>query len=135
MTKKKKNTTPKIATKQQTEYLKCVLTAEEVAVAANDLAKLLDDTQALEDQLASVKADFKAKIEKCEADTRVKQRLVRDKCDYRQVECDVEYNYSTLMVKITRKDTNEVIEDRKMTLGEKQMTMDFDEDGKEQAAA
>ncbi len=116
----------KIATKEQTEYLKCALTAKEVAVAANDLAKLLDDIHALEDQLVSIKADFKAKLEKCEADIRVSQRLVRDKYEYRNVECDVEYNYLTLMVKITRKDTAEIVEERKMSLAEKQMTMDFD---------
>jgi len=120
--------TKKIATKEQTEYLKCALTAKEVAVAANDLAKLLDDSQALDDQLVSVKADFKAKLEKCEAGIRVSQRLVRDKYEYRNVDCEVEYNYSTLMVKITRKDTSEIVEDRKMTLGEKQMTIDFDEE-------
>ena len=119
-------TKDKIATKQQVEYLKYLLTEEEVAVAANDLAKLLDDAQALEDGLASVKADFKAKIEKCEADIRIKQRLVRDKCEYRNIECDIEYNYTTLTVKIIRKDNGDVVEERKMTMGEKQMTMDFD---------
>ena len=124
MSKKEKE--EKIATKQQTEYLKCVLSKEEVAVAANDLAKLLDDSQALESGLASVKADFKAKLEKCEADTRIKQRLVRDKYEHRYVDCNVEYNYSTLKVKIARKDTGEIIEERNMTMGERQTTMDFD---------
>ncbi len=116
----------KIATKQQTEYLKRMLSTEEVALAANDLAKLLDDSQALESQLVSVKADFKAKLEKCEADVRLKQRLVRDKYEYCYIDCDVEYNYSTLMRKITRKDTSEVVEERKMSMSEKQMSMDFD---------
>ncbi len=116
----------KITTKQQSEYLKCILTTEEVATAANDLAKLLDDQQALEAGLASVKADFKAKLEKCEADMRVKQRLVRDKYEYRQVDCDVEYNHSMTTVKVTRKDTGETVEDRKMDYSEKQMMLDFD---------
>ena len=124
MTKEKE----KISTKQQTEFLRCNLTEREIAVAADDLAKFLDDGSALETQLISVKADFKAKLERCEADIKIKQRLVRDKCEYRDIECDVEYNYSTLTVKITRKDTKEIVEDRKMTLGEKQMTMDFDKD-------
>ncbi len=132
MAKKEKD---KIATKQQSEYLKCMLTTEEVAMAANDLAKLLDDEKALETQLISIKADFKAKLEKCQADINVKQRLVRDKYEYCPVECDVEYNYTTLTVKLTRKDLNIMVEERKMTLGEKQMTMDFDKDSKEKENA
>jgi len=123
MAKTKKD---KVATKQQSEYLKCNLTEEEVAIAANDLAKLLDDQQALEAGLASVKAEFKAKLEKCQADLRVKQRLVRDKYEHRYVDCDVEYNYTALTMKITRKDTDTVVEERKMSFAEKQMTMDFD---------
>ena len=123
----------KVVTKQQTEYLKCELTKDEVAAAANNLAKLLDDYQALEAQLTSIKAEFKAKLEKCDADVRIKQRLVRDKYEHRYVECDVEYNYSTGTVKITRKDTGEIVEERAMTLGEKQMTIDFDSKKKEKA--
>ena len=130
MSKEKKtpNPTLAIATKQQMEYLKCALTVDEVAVAANDLAKLLDDYQALESALASVKADFKAKLEKCDADVRIKARLVRDKYEYRNQECDVEYNHTTLTIKVTRKDTKEVIEERKMTSEEKQMTLEFDKE-------
>lgn len=130
----KKEKKEKIATKQQTEYLRCALTEEEVALAADNLAKLLDDSQALESQLASVKADFKAKLEKCEADIRIKQRLVRDKYEYRNVDCDVEHNYSTLMIKITRKDTNEITEERTMSFAEKQMKLDFDGENKEKVA-
>jgi hypothetical protein len=123
----------KIATKQRTEFLKCELTTEEVASAANDLAKLLDDKQAIEAGLASVKADFKAKLEKCDADIKVKQRLVRDKSEYRNIECDVEYNYSTTTVKIIRKDTKETVEERSMDYSEKQMELPFD-DEKDEAA-
>ena len=112
----------KIATKQQTEYLKCSLTKSEIAIAADDLAKFLDDLQALESGLTSVKA----KIEKCEAEIKIKQRLVRDKCEYRNVDCDIEYNYSLLTVKSIRKDTGEVTEERNMTMSEQQITMDFD---------
>ena len=119
---------PKIATKQMSEFLRCELTREEVASAANDLATLLDDRQALEEALASVKAEFKAKIEKCEANIKIKQRLVRDKYEHRSTECDIAYNYTDGTVKITRKDTGKVTEEREMTLGEKQMTMEFDKD-------
>lgn len=131
----KKEDQDKTATKQQTEYLKCDLTREEVEAAASDLAKELDDLQALENQLTALKAEFKAKIEKCEATIRVKQRLVRDKYEHRNVECDVVYNYTKCTVIIIRKDIDKIVEERKMTLGEKQMKMDFDGEEKTGAEA
>ena len=124
----KKNEKAKIATKERLEFLKCSLTKEEVAIAANDLAKLLDDNEALEDQLKSIKTDFKAKIEKSLADINIKKRLVRDKHEYRNVNCVIVHNYTTLRITTTRKDTGVVTEDRDMTMSERQMTMDFDKD-------
>ena len=119
-------TEEKTATRQRTEYLKCILTEEEVAAAAQSLARELDDLTALEANLTKVKAEFKAKMEAANAAVTIQQRLVRDKSEYRSVECDVAYNYTTGTMKVTRKDIDEVVEERKMTYDEKQMKMEFD---------
>jgi len=125
----KKNTAkaePKVITKQQQEYLKCILTEEEVAQAANELARGISSLKELDDALTSIKAEFKGKVEKEEANINVKARLVRDKHEYRNVECDAIHNFTDCTVTIVRKDTNETVETRKMTFSEKQTTIDFD---------
>jgi len=124
-----KNTTkvePKVVTKQQQEYLKCILTDEEVAQAANELAREISTVSELDKAFDSIKAEFKGKIEKSEANISVKARLVRDKHEYRNIECDAIHNFTDCTVTIVRKDTGEQVETRKMTYAEKQTTMEFD---------
>lgn len=117
----------KVSTKQRQEYLRCLLTTDEVALAANELAKQLDDLAIITAELTTVKAEFKAKAEKCKAEITIQQRLVRDKREHRNVDCDVIYNFTQLTVTVTRKDTGEVVENRKMSSSEKQMKLNFDE--------
>lgn len=126
MTKVDTKKQAKTVTKLQQEYLKCVLTEEEVAQAANELAREVASLKELDEALISIKSEFKGKMEKSEANISVKARLVRDKHEYRNVECDVIYNYTDCTVTITRKDTGEAVETRKMTFAEKQTTMNFD---------
>ena len=116
----------KIITKQQQEYLKCILTEEEVAQAANELAREVSTLKELDEALNSIKAEFKGKIEKSEANIGIKARLVRDKHEYRNVECDVFHNFTDCTITIIRKDTGETVETRKMTFAEKQITLEFD---------
>ena len=117
----------KTVTKQRTEFLKCELTREEVEEAANKLATEIDSLTSLEEELKSVKADFKAQVEKSNAQVLMLTGLVRNKWQYRHIECDVLYDYTEQTVIVTRKDTGEVTEERAMSLGEKQMSFDFDE--------
>lgn len=115
----------KKVTKTEQQFLKCVLTEEEVAQAAGELAREVENLKELEEALGSIKAEFKGKTEKAEANISIKARLVRDKHEYRNVECDVTYDYSACDVTVTRKDTGEIIETRKMTYNERQTTMEF----------
>ncbi len=110
-----------IQIRTERQFLQCKLTPEEQEQAAQDLARLLDDLQGLEEQLTSIKTDFKGKIEQCEANINVKKRLVRDKRELRPVDCEVQSNFTQCTVRVTRKDTGEVIEDRKMTGNEAQL--------------
>jgi len=108
-------------------FLDYKLTEKEVAEASQSLATHLGQRSSLDDQLKTIKAEFKAKIEKCQADINLQARLVRDQKETRLIPCDVEYNYTTCMIKVTRKDTKEIVSDRKMIGDEKQMDMKFKE--------
>ncbi|HUV71687.1 MAG TPA: hypothetical protein VMW25_01625 [Clostridia bacterium] len=122
--------TEKNKTIKETRHLKCDLTKEELLQAGEDLAKAIDGVTTLEEQLASVQKDFKAKIAALEAEITIKQRLVRNKNEFRFVECQLTLNYTTLQAVSVRTDTEEIIEERKMTQEEKQMKIEFDKDKK-----
>ena len=126
----KKDETPKVKTTHETRLLKCELTEEEVRVAAQELARNLDELEALDDQLGQVKADFKTQIVSKEAAAKVQRNLVRNKYDYRNTQCSMVLDYTNGTVTVTREDTGEVIKERKMHAEEKQMNMGFDDEEK-----
>ncbi|MBE3145027.1 MAG: hypothetical protein IMZ61_14080 [Planctomycetes bacterium] len=122
----KKATEPSVKTTHETRYLKCMLTEDEISVAAQELARHLDEMEVLDDELKKVKADFKAQIERKEAELKVQKNLVRNKYIYRNVPCSLVLNYTGQTAICTRDDTQAIVEDRKMTMVEKQMDLGFD---------
>jgi hypothetical protein len=119
---------PVIMTRKDRRFLTCQLTEEEIRAAAEAMARYHDDKQELEEQITSIKAEFKAKIEQCEANIRAQKRLVRDKRETRPVDIEITSNFTDCTVTTTRLDTGEIIEDRKMTGDERQLRI-TDDDG------
>ena len=131
MAKKKaepKKTPNKVYT--ETRKLKCNLTNEEVLAHANSLAETIDDIAKLDDELKTMKEQMKAKITEKNAVVRVKQLLIRNKYELRDVECEVTMNWTTLKVTVKRLDSGEVVEERDMNYEEKQMSFSFTDDDK-----
>ena len=116
MAKAKKD---KIRETEITENLKCMLTEDEVKQAGEAMAKFVQDTARLEGDLKSIKASFKAKIEAAAAGIIDNSNKVRDKYEYRDVDCMQSMNFTVHTIKVTRADTKIVIENRKMTNKEK----------------
>ena len=129
MNKKKEE---KISTSKEFHNLKVSLTEDELLQAGEDLANAIDEVNKLEDEKKALVEDFKARIAVHEATIAVKQRLVRNKNEYRNVECELTLNYTAQKAKLVRLDTKEVVSEREMTMEEKQMQM-FDNE-KEEAA-
>jgi len=129
----KKSDEPKVKTTHENRVLKCELTEEEVRVAAQELARNLDELESLDDKLKELKAVFKAQIEAKEAAAKVQRNLVRNKWDYRTTPCTMVLDYTNGTVTVTREDTGEVIKERKMLAEEKQMDMGFDGEDSEAA--
>lgn len=121
MAKKNEDTTTQIVKDRQ--FLSCQLTAEELAAAAQDLARLIDDQHAIDDEFATVKSQFKAKLEQVEANIGVKARLVRDKREIRSVDIEKTLDYTNCTVVVVRLDTGQVIESCKLTGDEKQLKL------------
>ncbi len=102
--------------------------------AGEDLANAIDEVSKLEDEKKAMNDEFKAKTAVHDATIAVKQRLVRNKNEYRNVECELTLNYTTQKATLVRLDTNTVVSERDMTMEEKQMKMDFDDDQQEAVA-
>ena len=113
-------------TYEYTKTLKCVLSQEELLKTGTELARALDEQVELEEELQSIKDSFKGKLTTAGARITSLKSIVRDKCDYRKVDCEQVFDNKTGTVTETRKDTGEVIETRKMTADERQSKM-FDE--------
>jgi len=113
--------TPVIEIKKDRRFLMTKLTADEVAAAADDVARYLDDLTGLEAELTTVKSQFKARIEQCEANIAAKARLVREKKEIRPVDVEERYDMTECTLTVVRLDTGELIEERPLTGNEKQM--------------
>ena len=124
----KKKDEPSVKTTHETRYLKCLLTEDEIRIAGDTLARNLDELEVLDDKLKEIKADFKAQIEAKEAAAKVQRNLVRNKYDYRNVPCTLVLNYTGGTAICTRDDTEAIVDDRPMTMAEKQMDLGFDGD-------
>ena len=134
MAKVKTKTDEKIKTTHERHLLKCQLTQEELLGYGDELADALDNLRQLQEEKEQVVKDFKAREAAFEAQVVIKQLLVRNKYEHRQVDCNLVLNYTTQNATLTRLDTNETVKERKMTEEEKQLDLGFDGDEQEEAA-
>ena len=109
----------KIRETEITENLRCMLTEDEVKQAGETMARLIQDKTRLEQDKKSATASFKAKIDAADAGIIDQSNKVRDKYEYRDVDCMKIQNFTAHTIKMTRSDINTVFEDRKMTVREK----------------
>ena len=123
-----KQDAPVLEVKKDRRFLMCALTAEELAGTSDALARYIDDSAAIKDELDTIKAQFKGRTEQCEANIKAAARLIRDKKELRTVDIEVRSDYTNCTITVVRLDTNEVVEAaRPMTGEEKQLQIDFDE--------
>ena len=120
--------TLRVKTQTYTKLLACELTNEERIEAAKRLTELMDDLTAKEDELTSIKAQFKDDMTTLESEIKKVKRITQTGRQYRDVEVVEEKNYDTGRVRVVRMDTSETIEDRKLLDSELQMTLPNTED-------
>jgi hypothetical protein len=99
------------------------LTDPELLALGNDMAVKQDEVAHLENQLASVKSDFKARIDSKSADLAEIGGKIRTKTEFRDIECVRVFDYSKGEVYEERTDTPAEMCRRKMTPAELQMQL------------
>lgn len=123
----------KIKESKFTKRLKVGLTTPELLQAGEDLAKTLDEICDIEDEKKAIVENFKAKLTELEAQATQFQQKVRNKWEYQPVDCIETMNNTNGTVTKKRLDTNEVIEERKMTYDERQSKL-WDEEYHQETA-
>lgn len=103
-----------ITRRRETRNLKTVLTAEELASAAEELAQSTQAADRLEEEKKSMVSEFKARIEEAVARRNKFANIVSTKSEYRQVDCEIVLDYDTKRVTVTRLDSGEVVTERAM---------------------
>jgi len=113
------------------ESHKVVLTEKEIRESAEKLAKLIADISDKEAEKKEIASRFKADVERMQNDASGFAAMVRNKYEYRSVECREDRDHKEAEIFTIRLDTGEEIRRRKMTETEKQESLKL---GKEKKA-
>lgn len=115
---------------QEPHRVKCVLTADEKAEAAMELANTYQAMESLAIERKTAMSEFKQRKEKLEEQIHVTSLMVKEGVAMRSVPCELQLNYSKQKATIIRLDTEEIVEEREMTDDEKQMRLEFEKNKK-----
>ena len=107
--------------------LKCALTQEEISDASEKMARRIADKDGLENEFDSVKQQFKDRIGAAELDVSNCARLVREKAEFRFVDCEEVKDFDAGRFSVIRLDTEEVIASRKLRMDERQGRLPLEE--------
>lgn len=106
--------------RKKNETLKCLLTADEIREAGENLARLISSIEDLESEKRSLMSDFKARIDSASAERDMLARKIGNRYEFRAVECEEIWDYDTKTVSVVRQDTGETVRERTMTADELQ---------------
>lgn len=114
--------------KKQTEMknLSVALTKEELLEKSQELAKSQLDIKDAEARAKDVAADFKAVIAKLDATIGILSRAITNGYEYRDVECEWDFNYETGTKTLTRNDTLAIIKVEPISDYERQQNLPLD---------
>jgi hypothetical protein len=103
-----------------TKSLPVKLTQDELLQKSRELAGTVQDYATEESRQTDIKAQLKARLTELDAKRTQLAIVVARQEEYRDVRCEVVADPRTLMAHITRDDTGEVVETRRLTETERQ---------------
>ena len=115
---------------QEPHRVKCVLTSEEKAEAAMELANAYQALESLAIEKKTATTEFTQRKEKLAEQIHVTSLMVKEGVAMRSVKCELQLNYSKLRATLIRLDTEVIVEEREMTSDEKQMKLEFEKSQK-----
>lgn len=116
----KKDEKKKITTRIQkiVSQLQCPLTEAELLAFGLQMADSLNTTKHIEAQLQGFKDQIKGKLAEQQGITEKCTALIRDKYEFRNIDCTIVYDYESGIKTTIRDDTRQIIKEAKMTNAE-----------------
>lgn len=117
-----------MASDQYTRELKCPLTPDQWSRYAEEMARLEGQIGEIEERKKLHAAQCKAELDSVQDQIRVLARKLRERYEYRDVECREIRDDRTGRMTVVRLDTGDLIEERALTLKERQTELPLAED-------
>ena len=114
-----------------TRSLMVGLNEDEIRSCASELARVTASQAELEDEKKAVTSGFKNRIDRCVADCRALAQKVTTRRELRDIDCEWSPADGGKMI-LTRTDTGEIIDTRKMTEEEQQQALPLAETKKKE---
>lgn len=108
--------------------LKTELTPDDKARLGLELAETVTGVQKLEDELKTVKSNYKARLDKAAEDIADISRRIRQGWELREVDVEQSFDEENKICSFTRIDSGEIFETRAMTASELQGELPYTED-------
>lgn len=105
------------------EWCRCEFDEEELVDIALELAQKTEELEAIESEKKAVVSSFKERAERAQSEIKSCARKYKDGYEMRNIDCEVERNFSTGIVQYIRTDTGEVARTKQMTMAERQMSI------------
>jgi len=99
----------------ETRLLRVKLTDGELLEKGQELAEAYKDLRTHNDELDSIKKEYKGKISAAETQIESLSGILRERYESRKVDCVIVKDFQEGTIVVTRLDTDTVIENRKMT--------------------
>lgn len=112
------------------EFLPYHFREDEMLDKGKEMARISSEVTALQNEKKAVMADFKAKIDKKNAEIGLLGEHINNGYEHRYIDCTMTYNTpNTGMKTITRNDTGEIVRKLTMTADEMQLDFEFEQEG------
>ena len=98
-----------------TRNLPVMLTMDDLADRRDELVGHLEEIDELEEKRKKVVAEFKTKVDRSKARTKILARVIRSREELRPVECHRIADLERLILVVVREDTGEIVEERELT--------------------
>ena len=106
------------------QWCKYTYSQEELKDIAEKLAISTQALEELESEKKAVASSYKERIESAQNDIRGAARRYKDGYEMRNIECEVARDYDAGVIRYVRTDNGEVACETKMTVAERQLTLD-----------
>lgn len=103
---------------------KYLFSQKELNEIAETLAQKTQESAEVEAEKKSVASSYKERLEAIQLAINKNARLYKDRSEIRMIECEVERDFTSGVVRYIRTDNGEIAKEKKMTMAERQMSID-----------